>query len=140
MTGASTTTSAQGLDVGARRFLHPGPLRWLRASAWMVLMCWAHLVYAGDRQQDHARLRAPSPARTTNGSASATKWRWTPRRVVRLAEAARARYGFNDFKLKGGVLAGDAEVDAVTAIHERFPDARVTLDPNGDCADRGRSG
>jgi glucarate dehydratase len=55
----------------------------------------------------------------------------TPEAVVRLAEAARERYGFNDFKLKGGVLAGDAEVDAVTAIHERFPTARVTLDPNG---------
>jgi glucarate dehydratase len=55
----------------------------------------------------------------------------TPEAVVRLAEAAHARYGFNDFKLKGGVLAGDAEVDAVTALHERFPQARVTLDPNG---------
>ena len=55
----------------------------------------------------------------------------TPESVVRLAEAAREKYGFNDFKLKGGVLAGDAEVDAVTALHERFPDARVTLDPNG---------
>ena len=55
----------------------------------------------------------------------------TPESIVRLAEAARARYGFDDFKLKGGVLAGDAEVDAVTALHERFPQARVTLDPNG---------
>ena len=55
----------------------------------------------------------------------------TPAAVVRLAEAARERYGFNDFKLKGGVLAGDDEVDAVTALHERFPEARVTLDPNG---------
>ena len=55
----------------------------------------------------------------------------TPEAIVRQAEAAYARYGFNDFKLKGGVLAGDAEVDAVTAIHERFPEARVTLDPNG---------
>ena len=55
----------------------------------------------------------------------------TPEAIVRLAEAARERYGFNDFKLKGGVLAGDAEVDAVIALHERFPDARVTLDPNG---------
>ncbi|WP_119157628.1 glucarate dehydratase [Caldimonas tepidiphila] len=55
----------------------------------------------------------------------------TPEAVVRLAEAARARYGFNDFKLKGGVLSGDEEVEAVTALHERFPDARVTLDPNG---------
>jgi glucarate dehydratase len=51
--------------------------------------------------------------------------------VVRLAQAAYERYGFNDFKLKGGVLAGDAEVDAVIALHERFPNARVTLDPNG---------
>ncbi|MDP3202895.1 MAG: enolase C-terminal domain-like protein, partial [Hydrogenophaga sp.] len=55
----------------------------------------------------------------------------TPEAVVRLAEAARERYGFNDFKLKGGVLRGDEEVDAVIALHDRFPDARVTLDPNG---------
>ncbi|QIE24574.1 glucarate dehydratase [Caballeronia sp. SBC2] len=55
----------------------------------------------------------------------------TPEAVVRLAEAAHAHYGFNDFKLKGGVLSGDAEIEAVTAIAERFPKARVTLDPNG---------
>ena len=55
----------------------------------------------------------------------------TPDAVVRLAEAARERYGFNDFKLKGGVLRGDDEIAAVTALHERFPQARVTLDPNG---------
>ncbi len=41
---------------------------------------------------------------------------------MRLAEAAQARYGFNDFKLKGGVLRGDEEVDAVVALHERFPE------------------
>ncbi|HRO30662.1 enolase C-terminal domain-like protein [Citricoccus sp.] len=55
----------------------------------------------------------------------------TPDAVVRLAEAAQARYGFQDFKLKGGVQSGDLEVDAVTALKERFPDARITLDPNG---------
>lgn len=55
----------------------------------------------------------------------------TPESVVQLAEAAREKYGFNDFKLKGGVLAGEAEVEAVTALHQRFPEARVTLDPNG---------
>lgn len=55
----------------------------------------------------------------------------TPEGVVRLAEAAYARYGFKDFKLKGGVFEGDAEIEAVTALAERFPDARVTLDPNG---------
>ncbi|HWI37756.1 MAG TPA: glucarate dehydratase [Burkholderiales bacterium] len=55
----------------------------------------------------------------------------TPEAIVRLAEAAQARYGFQDFKLKGGVLAGEAEVEAIRALHERFPKARVTLDPNG---------
>ncbi|MDP1282584.1 glucarate dehydratase, partial [Klebsiella pneumoniae] len=54
-----------------------------------------------------------------------------PAAIVRQAEAAHARYGFNDFKLKGGVLAGEQEVEAVTALARRFPQARVTLDPNG---------
>src|SRR5688500_13853192 len=31
----------------------------------------------------------------------------TPQAIVRQAEAAYERYGFNDFKLKGGVLAGE---------------------------------
>jgi glucarate dehydratase len=51
--------------------------------------------------------------------------------VVRLAEAAHARYGFNDFKLKGGVLPGAEEMEVVTALAKRFPEARITLDPNG---------
>jgi glucarate dehydratase len=51
--------------------------------------------------------------------------------IVRLAEATHARYGFNDFKLKGGVLTGEEEVAAVTALAKRFPEARITLDPNG---------
>ena len=55
----------------------------------------------------------------------------TPEAVVALAEAAQERYGFSDFKLKGGVLAGEQEVEAVTALARRFPDARITLDPNG---------
>ncbi len=29
------------------------------------------------------------------------------------------------------MLRGDEEVEAVVALHERFPEARVTLDPNG---------
>ncbi|HEX4757718.1 MAG TPA: enolase C-terminal domain-like protein [Terracidiphilus sp.] len=55
----------------------------------------------------------------------------TPDAVVRLAEAAHAHYGFNDFKLKGGVLSGADEMKAVEALAARFPDARITLDPNG---------
>jgi glucarate dehydratase len=51
--------------------------------------------------------------------------------VVRLAEAAQARYGFRDFKLKGGVRAGAEEMEAIVALAERFPEARITIDPNG---------
>ncbi|WP_181809282.1 enolase C-terminal domain-like protein [Streptomyces shenzhenensis] len=55
----------------------------------------------------------------------------TPESIVRQAEAAYDRYGFRDFKLKGGVLAGAEEVKAVQALKQRFPEARITLDPNG---------
>jgi glucarate dehydratase len=55
----------------------------------------------------------------------------TPDAIVATAEAAYQRYGFNDFKLKGGVLAGAEEMKAVEALAKRFPKARITLDPNG---------
>ncbi len=49
--------------------------------------------------------------------------------VVRLAEASQDRYGFKDFKLKGGVLPGEQEIDTVRALKKRFPDARITVIP-----------
>ena len=55
----------------------------------------------------------------------------SPEAIVKLAKAAQDRYGFQDFKLKGGVLRGEEEVEAIIALHENFPDARITLDPNG---------
>jgi glucarate dehydratase len=55
----------------------------------------------------------------------------TPDAIVRLAEATQARYGFKDFKLKGGVLDGEQELEAGKALKRRFPDARITVDPNG---------
>ncbi len=51
--------------------------------------------------------------------------------IVRLAEAAQSRYGFRDFKLKGGVRSGAEEMEAIVALAERFPEARITIDPNG---------
>ncbi len=92
-----------------------------------------YLFYVGDRTKTDLPYTAPEQE-----GAKADDWcrlrheeALTPQAIVRLAEAARERYGFDDFKLKGGVLPGDDEVDAVTALHERFPQARVTLDPNG---------
>ena len=89
-----------------------------------------YLFFIGDRGQTDLPYRSEAGAdndwfRLRNEPAM------TARAVVRLAEAAHARYGFNDFKLKGGVLRGEDEIEAVTALHERFPQARVTLDPNG---------
>ena len=89
-----------------------------------------YLFYVGDRNKtDLPYLKAPDAKddwmRLRHEEAL------TPEAVVRLAEAAHERYGFNDFKLKGGVLRGDEEIEAVTALAERFPDARITIDPNG---------
>ena len=55
----------------------------------------------------------------------------TPERIVEEAEAVQARYGFKNFKLKGGVLRGEEEMEAVRALKKRFPEARINIDPNG---------
>src|SRR5664279_4897380 len=96
-----------------------------------VVPVLGYLFYVGDRSRTSLGYRAA-------GTAAGDEWlrlRDEPaldvRAIVRLAEAAQARYGFVDFKLKGGALDGAAEVEAVTALHERFPEARITIDPNG---------
>jgi len=55
----------------------------------------------------------------------------TPEAIAALAHATREKYGFDDFKLKGGVLAGDEEIRAIRLLKKEFPNARITLDPNG---------
>ena len=55
----------------------------------------------------------------------------TPESIVALAKATHEKYGFVDFKLKGGVLPAKEELKAVQAIKREFPNARVDLDPNG---------
>ena len=89
-----------------------------------------YLFYVGDRRKTNLPYRGEPDAddawlRLRHEEALTTK------AVLRLAEAAHARYGFTDFKLKGGVLSGAQEMEAVTALAERFPNARITLDPNG---------
>jgi len=89
-----------------------------------------YLFYVGDRKKTPLAYRE-EPDADDAWSRLRHEPALTPEAIVRLAEATRERYGFNDFKLKGGVFRGDAEVDAIRALHERFPGARVTLDPNG---------
>jgi len=89
-----------------------------------------YLFYIGDRRKTDLPY--------AEGAGDAHDWfrlrheeALTPQAVVRLAEATHDLYGFADFKLKGGVLRGDDEIEAITALADRFPAARVTLDPNG---------
>ena len=89
-----------------------------------------YLFYVGDRTKTDLAYRS-EPGAEDDWFRLRHEEALTPEAVVRLAEATHARYGFNDFKLKGGVLSGEAEIEAVTALAERFPEARITLDPNG---------
>ncbi len=94
----------------------------------------AYLFYIGDRSRTDLAYLAGSD----KGQGGAGDWyhlrhqeALTAASIVAQAEATVARYGFRDFKLKGGVMRGADEMEAVAGIKARFPDARVTLDPNG---------
>ncbi len=89
-----------------------------------------YLFFVGDRNQTSLDY-ATTPQHNHDWYKVRHEKALTPEAVQRLAEASYDRYGFKDFKLKGGVLQGEQEAEAVTAIARRFPDARVTLDPNG---------
>ena len=89
-----------------------------------------YLFYVGDRNKTSLGYQS-QPGDSCDWYRLRHEEALTPAAVVRLAEAAYEKYGFNDFKLKGGVLAGSEEAEAVTALAQRFPQARITLDPNG---------
>jgi len=98
----------------------------LRAEVEML----GYLFYIADRR------KTTLPYRDEAGSAVAwhrlrNEEALTPETIVAQAEATQERFGFQDFKLKGGVLAADQEAAAVKALAKRFPQARITLDPNG---------
>lgn len=113
----------QHLDVPVAALLGEGQQR---ESVEML----GYLFYVGDKRKTDLPYNS-EPEADNDWFRLRHEEAMTPQAIVRLAEAAREKYGFNDFKLKGGVLRGDEEVDAIVALHERFPQARVTLDPNG---------
>ena len=113
----------QHLDVPVAALLGEGQQR----DAVEML---GYLFYVGDRRKTTLTYNS-EPDADNNWSRIRHEVALTTDAIVRQAETAQERYGFNDFKLKGGVLRGAEEIEAVTALHERFPDARVTLDPNG---------
>ncbi|MBV8457011.1 MAG: glucarate dehydratase [Acetobacteraceae bacterium] len=90
----------------------------------------AYLFYIGDRRRTDLPYHS-DPAASDEWHCLRDEPALTPEAIVRLAEATAARYGFTDFKLKGGVMRGAEELEAAAAIKKRFPEARVTVDPNG---------
>ena len=80
-----------------------------------------YLFFIGDSRKTGLDYRRGGRRARVNGSDCAMKRRLTPEAMVRLAEAAQAQYGFNDFKLKGGVLSGAEEMKAVEALLSDFP-------------------
>ena len=89
-----------------------------------------YLFYVGDKNKTNLPY-VSTPEEPDNWKRLRHEHAMTPESVVLLAEAAQERYGFQDFKLKGGVLRGEEEVETIRALHEKFPQARITLDPNG---------
>ena len=89
-----------------------------------------YLFYLGDRAKTDLPYRS-EPDAENEWFRLRHEEALTPEAIVALAKAAHDRYGFEDFKLKGGVLRGEEEVEAIKALHEAFPQARITLDPNG---------
>jgi glucarate dehydratase len=90
-----------------------------------------YLFFVGDKGKTNLKYRRAARSSSPEWFRVRDEEALTPESIVRLAEAAHAHYGFNDFKLKGGVLAGAEEMEAVEALAKRFPHARITLDPNG---------
>ncbi|GAA0764720.1 glucarate dehydratase [Ideonella azotifigens] len=97
-----------------------------RASVPML----GYLFYVGDRRKTDLPYDT-QPDQADDWLRLRHEEAMTPEAIVKLAEASQARYGFQDFKLKGGVLSGEQEVEAIKALKARFPKARITLDPNG---------
>jgi len=89
-----------------------------------------YLFYVGDRNRTGLPYQPP-PEGGDDWLRLRREEAMTAGAIVRLAEAAQARYGFRHFKLKGGVLSGVEEMEAVSALASRFPGARISLDPNG---------
>lgn len=89
-----------------------------------------YLFYVGDRKKTQLPYAA-EPDSPCAWHRLRHEQALTPEGIVALARAAYERYGFEDFKLKGGVLSPQEELEAVRALKDAFPRARVTLDPNG---------
>jgi len=91
-----------------------------------------YLFYVSDKEKAAGKLNY------LDESSSSDSWfkmrrkeMLTPEAIVEQAQCLHEKYGFKNFKLKGGVLAGSEEMKAVCALKKAFPNGRINIDPNG---------
>ncbi len=113
----------QFLDVPMAKLLGTGMVR-------DRVKMLGYLFYVGDCTRTPLAYRTP-PAGAAGWLRLRDEPALGPAAIVRQAEATAERYGFTDFKLKGGVFSGETEIEAIVALADRFPAASLTLDPNG---------
>lgn len=111
------------MDVPVAKLLGNGQ----RRDAVKVL---GYLFLLGDPRKTDLPYRIPETPKT-DWERLRHEEALTPDAVVRLAAAVVDEFGVEDLKLKGGALPGPAECECMAALGEAFPDARLTVDPNG---------
>ncbi|MGH6655540.1 MAG: glucarate dehydratase family protein [Actinocrinis sp.] len=84
----------------------------------------AYLFYRWDQHPEHA---VPDDYPADDWGAALD-----PAGIVAQARKMVDKYGFKSLKLKGGVFAPEAEVEAVAALRDAFPDHPLRLDPNAN--------
>ena len=89
-----------------------------------------YLFYVGDRAKTDLAYRT-EPGADNDWFRLRNEKAMTAEGIVRLAEAAYQRYGFADFKLKGGVLRGEEEVEAIRLTRDLHGVMAYAEDPCG---------
>jgi len=91
----------------------------------------AYLFFIGDQALTSLNYDADAPAERDEWYRTRIQTTLDAQSILAQASAAAAKYGFTDFKLKGGVLEPEAEAEVIIELARHFPDANITLDPNG---------
>ncbi len=89
-----------------------------------------YLFFLGDCDKTMLEYRMPTNAHDAWEGARCRET-LDPAGIVAQALAAKERFGFTTFKLKGGVLPGPAECECIAMLAEAIPGAGLTIDPNG---------
>ncbi len=89
-----------------------------------------YLFFVGDAKKTSLNYQLPGK-NSTIWEQIRSQEALNPKAIVNQAQAAKEHFGFNTFKLKGGVVDGPIECDCINALAKTFPGTGLTIDPNG---------